>query len=209
MERRLASCPFCKREINSTPRGINHHGETCKENIHRIKGKSGYAWKSMTDEQKIEHSKRTSRTNLLRSKDTYRKVSTTIREKVKNGNWHNGSGRAKKQKYKGISFDSNWEVLVAKWLDSTNVIWERPNKGFMYPWKDKESYYFPDFYLPGTNEFLEVKGLPTQRDVIKWKHFPYTLIYMFGEELYELGLIKQFKPGARQWLSSMLDYAPS
>lgn len=62
----------------------------------------------------------------------------------------------KGQKYKGIWFDSKWEVLVAKSLDENNVKWERPTEGLV--WTDKGNKYYPDFYLPEYNVYLDPKN---------------------------------------------------
>ena len=35
--------------------------------------------------------------------------------------------------------------------------------------------YIPDFYLPDTDEYIEVKGYETRRDAAKWAAFPHRL----------------------------------
>lgn len=60
------------------------------------------------------------------------------------------------QRYKDIWFDSKWEVAVAKSLDEHNVRWERPKVGFV--WSDAGNRYYPDFYLPDYNVYLDPKN---------------------------------------------------
>jgi hypothetical protein len=60
------------------------------------------------------------------------------------------------KRYKGIWFDSNWEVIVAESLDANNIAWERPKQGFV--WNDKGNKYYPDFYLPNYDVYLDPKN---------------------------------------------------
>lgn len=61
-------------------------------------------------------------------------------------------------KYKGILLDSSWELELAKRLDELNIIWVRPEP---LPWQDEEGIthnYFPDFYLPDHDLYLDPKN---------------------------------------------------
>jgi len=62
----------------------------------------------------------------------------------------------KGERYNGVWFDSKWEVRLAKSLDENLVRWERPSRGFT--WTDEGRKYYPDFYLPDYNVFLEPKN---------------------------------------------------
>jgi ribosomal protein S18 len=60
--------------------------------------------------------------------------------------------------YKGILLDSSWELALAKRLDELNIKWCRPDP---IPWVDEEGIthnYFPDFYLPEHNKYLDPKN---------------------------------------------------
>lgn len=57
-----------------------------------------------------------------------------------------------------VKLDSSWEVALAKALDVSGISWERP-----YPlkWVDSDGswhHYFPDFYLPEYQIYLDPKG---------------------------------------------------
>jgi hypothetical protein len=80
----------------------------------------------------------------------------------------NQGTRVKKVKYKGIILDSSWEVEFAIWCDNNNIKWERNTKGFHYEWEGDRIYY-PDFYLPEMNKYVEVKGYEREKDKAKWK----------------------------------------
>lgn len=62
----------------------------------------------------------------------------------------------KGMRYNGIWFDSKWEVIVAKSLDENSIEWIRPRTGFV--WTDKGNKYFPDFFLPNYNVYLDPKN---------------------------------------------------
>lgn len=63
-----------------------------------------------------------------------------------------------------------WELLVANYLDSLNIKWTNiiDNK-IMYHWNGKDRRYYPDFYLPEFDMYIEVKGYQRDRDLQKWK----------------------------------------
>lgn len=78
------------------------------------------------------------------------------------------NNRGKKCYYKGITFDSLWEKKVAIFLDSKNMNWTRPTDSL--PWFDntgKERKYFPDFYLPDYDIYLDPKNRQVQKDQIE------------------------------------------
>lgn len=60
--------------------------------------------------------------------------------------------------YNGILLDSSWEYELAKRLDYLNIVWERPKP---IKWFDKDGNvhnYFPDFYLPEFDIFIDPKN---------------------------------------------------
>ena len=81
----------------------------------------------------------------------------------------NVNGRVKHYEYNGIILDGKWEVKVAKYLDKLNIEWLKPSSGFKYIWNNEEHMYFPDFYLPTYDIYIEVKGYERERDLYKWK----------------------------------------
>lgn len=70
------------------------------------------------------------------------------------GGWHT----SKTFEYKGIKLDSKYELEVAKELDKNQVKWERPA---YFLWEDTggvKHRYYPDFYLPEYNIYLDPKN---------------------------------------------------
>lgn len=60
--------------------------------------------------------------------------------------------------YKGVLLDSSWELAMAERLDEIGVKWVRPEP---IKWTDdggKIRHYFPDFYLPEHNIYLDPKN---------------------------------------------------
>lgn len=60
--------------------------------------------------------------------------------------------------YKGVLLDSSWELELAKRLDELEIKWFRPDP---IPWVDEEGVthnYFPDFYLPEQDLYLDPKN---------------------------------------------------
>lgn len=62
--------------------------------------------------------------------------------------------KPKKMKYKKIWFRSSWEVKYAKYLDKSGIKWQYEPKVFDLG----NCTYTPDFYLPKTKEYIEIKG---------------------------------------------------
>lgn len=62
-------------------------------------------------------------------------------------------------KYKDYILDSLWELRIAQYLDELNFKWSRPTDAL--EWRDKRNHkrkYFPDFYLPEYNLYLDPKN---------------------------------------------------
>lgn len=81
----------------------------------------------------------------------------------------NISGRTPIIVYNGIKLKGTWEVETAKWLDRQNINWTNVITGFDYEWNNATHLYYPDFYLPEFNCYIEVKGYERDRDKAKWK----------------------------------------
>jgi len=65
-----------------------------------------------------------------------------------------------KSLYKGYQMDSGAETGFAIFLDKNNIKWEK-NKTIFFQYTDlkgKERKYYPDFYLPEYNQWVEIKG---------------------------------------------------
>lgn len=127
------------------------------------------------------------------SEESRRKISEGMQKAVRlhpdSYSSSNVNGRVKKVEYKGVLLDSQWEVDLAIWLDQNGIIWERPNKGFEYDYKGEKHIYYPDFYLPQLNIYVEVKGYKREKDEYKWKALN-NLIVVKRKEIEDIHLNK-------------------
>lgn len=70
--------------------------------------------------------------------------------------------------YKGIFMRSPWEIIYAKYLDKNKIKWKYECKIFKFKNGQK---YVPDFYLPETDEWIEIKGWMDERSKLKIELF--------------------------------------
>jgi hypothetical protein len=109
---------------------------------------------------------------------------------------NNVVGRVKNIDYNGVKLKGKWELIVAKWLDDNQIKWEHETKSFEYEWNGIRNYY-PDFYLPDFDFFIEVKGYVTDRDLSKWKNITNLKVFKLNE-------INKIKNNTLDFLSVML-----
>lgn len=77
--------------------------------------------------------------------------------------YQNGSRKPRfyfnKHQNKKILLESSWEVKIAKELDLMDIKWIRPDPISWYDeFKNKNRYYYPDFYIPSFNLYLDPKN---------------------------------------------------
>lgn len=66
---------------------------------------------------------------------------------------------SKKGKYKGIRCDSTYELIYLVYCELNNISVKRNNKYFIYTnFEGKTRKYYPDFYLPDSDTYVELKG---------------------------------------------------
>lgn len=62
-----------------------------------------------------------------------------------------------KHENREVLLESSWELEIAKFLDLNEVVWIRP-KPVRYELENKSRLYYPDFYLPNFNLYLDPKN---------------------------------------------------
>jgi len=75
--------------------------------------------------------------------------------------------------YNGIRYDSGSEAAFAKLLDESNIQFIRNTKTFFI--YDNTKKYYPDFYIPEYDCWVEIKGRYYYResvDLLKWASVP-------------------------------------
>lgn len=81
-----------------------------------------------------------------------------------------------------VLLESSWEVEIASLLTEKNIRWVRPSS---VPWIDgsKTRYYFPDFYLPEQNMYLDPKNpWGMKRDKIKMQAIEKLIPILYGDK---------------------------
>ncbi len=89
-----------------------------------------------------------------------------FRSSGKCGGLRENSTRVHRSIYKGFQMDSGAEQFFAKTLDALNIKWDK-NKSIFFPYlyMGKNKKYYPDFFLPEYDLWVEIKG---KRYVEKW-----------------------------------------
>lgn len=178
-EREILNLKFCNRSCSAKYNNSKRKPRT-EESKRKTGVKLSLFYKQLTIEDKISLGKRVQevkRKNGFKIKTekslncSYCK-STFIAIRKRNNTWptlcsdecfintkrYNAKG-IKRQEYNGQSFDSKWEVKVAKWLDENKIKWIKPTVAEI--WIDKvgkSRKYFADFYLPDYDLYLDPKN---------------------------------------------------
>ena len=92
-------------------------------------------------------------------------------------------GKFKYGWYNGIWCDSSWELAYLLYCLDNNIVIQRNKLGFSYFWEDSIHTYFPDFYLPDTNTYVEIKVYRSDRDDAKISQFTETLLVVDAEAM--------------------------
>lgn len=101
--------------------------------------------------------------SLHKKKLRHKRISETLKAKVKNGTYRVPTFKKIQYISKNngvVYFRSNWELLVAQFLDGRYLPWSYETFNFPYwdPSKKEIRYTVPDFFLPKPNLFIEVKS---------------------------------------------------
>lgn len=187
-------CFHCNKEVKNKNSKIQHEIR-CKSNPNRIEvkptfgrlgkpGKNQYSYgKSMAAETK----KKISEKSKLQvwTEDRKKKHSEIMKQTVSNfpeSYSSSNRGRTKQIIFDGIKFQGKWELVFYQYCINNDINIRRCNEWFEYDWNGIRKY-FPDFYLPDKNIYVEVKGYQTDRDLAKWSAFPHTLVVVRKEDI--------------------------
>ena len=186
-------CSFCS-SLFYIKHALSNHERRCKENPKRIlekltdgglkslirHGKTNGHW---NNERRLKHS-----VSMKKAVDLYPESFTS-----------SNRGRTKQIIYNGIKFQGKWELDFYKWAEINNIKLIRVSRGFKYEWNG-ERIYFPDFYIPSLDTYIEVKGYETDRDIAKWSQFPHKLLII---KKYE---IEKIRKGQFKGLTNIVPY---
>ncbi len=105
---------------------------------------------------------------------------------TKSGGYRKNSGRGKSGWYKGYHCQSSWELAWIIYSLEHNFKFERNTKGFEYFFEDKIHKYFPDFYIPDGDYFIEIKGYPNKQNDAKIEQFKHKIIVLYKQDMKEI-----------------------
>ena len=205
MNNTKVKCSICNREI--TNNNIVKHTEKCSRQAGKVRrpnprntGKAGRNQymkaldegrpiPAQTTESKAKAIETKSKNGtLLRTEETRKKMSASMKRVVlaKPESYSSSNrGRTRQQIVDGIKLQGQWEVDFYLWAKAAGLAPERPAAGFSYVWNGLRTY-FPDFYLPSLELYVEVKGYETERDRAKWLQFPKKLRIIKAAEIKQI-----------------------
>ena len=96
------------------------------------------------------------------------------------GGYKRGAGRGRHGWYKGIWFDSSWELAWIIFNIDHGIQFERNSDRFEYQWDGKTHKYLPDFKM-ADGKYVEVKSWLNDKVVAKLKACPGVLVLMKKE----------------------------
>lgn len=96
-------------------------------------------------------------------------------------------------------FRSNWEANYARILNYKKIDWKYEPEVFSLIIDNKEVTYRPDFYLPKTKKYIEIKGYWKEDSKKKYEKFAKThKIILIDKESYQK-LTKLYKNKIKKW----------
>lgn len=181
-------CKYCNKlckNLNS----LHQHEIRCSENPNKIRTKQSDSNKiKISKSMKLNHNNsnriwkeetleklKISSTEINRKywTEEKRKEHSDLMKKIVKVNpdsysTKNVSGRVKNFIYNNTVLKGSWEVKIAELLDDNDIVWTNKITPIPYLWENNWHLYFPDFYLPDFDLYIEVKGYQRERDTIKW-----------------------------------------
>lgn len=198
-------CKFCNRSCQNN-NSLAQHQIRCKNNPDKIavlpsrgmlgkRGSNQYIKAARNGEsivvadstrQKLSHAASLQIWNDDRKRNHSIAMIEAVRNNPASYTAENVSGRTKLYEINGTKVKGTWELLVAEELNSNGIKWTNIIKGFPYEWESKIRTYYPDFYLPEHDTYIEVKGYERDRDRAKWNNFPEKLKVITKEHIEQI-----------------------
>ena len=157
-------CVYCDSDRQNA-NSLRNHERLCKQNPNRQEhprgnlGKTGWnkGFTKNSDERILKASWKCS--NTMRGRKG-RSQTTETKEKlskIRAESLNENAFYSKRTKYKNVTLDSSYELILAKDLDMNGIIWVRPKSLI---WMDglQKRRYIPDFYLPEFDVYLDPKN---------------------------------------------------
>lgn len=117
------------------------------------------------------------------SKECYYNDTDFKFRKKSSGGYRKGSGRGKSGWYKGIQCDSSYELAWVIYNIEHGIKFERNKEGFDYFFNEKKHRYYPDYYLPENDTYIEIKGFNTTQHQSKINQFHKKITVLYKKDL--------------------------
>ena len=172
-------CKYCDKHYTNKS-GLSNHERRCSDNPNRVIETLSDAGRGIISAASIRSNKQrwSDAEYVSKFRDSMRSAVNENPDSYTSAN----RGRTKQYIVDGIKLQGKWEVDFYTWARDSGLQPKRPSKGFSYVWHGKRTYY-PDFYLPTLDAYVEVKGYETDRDRAKWGQFPETLLIIRNSQI--------------------------
>lgn len=168
---------FSRENFDSSFLSLKLHESQCVANENYTRKRENW-WKPFSEEtkNKIRESTRKQVWTEERRKKHRKSMAKAVQENPEAYTSSN-RGRVKQIEIDGFKLHGKWELTFYQWAKQENLTPIRCLESFPYEWEGTHRY-FPDFYLPTLDLYVEVKGYETDRDKAKWKYFPKRLVVL-------------------------------
>ena len=199
----MFNCKFCNKECKND-NSLRNHERLCKLNPNRqrtcfedaswqLKYNKTRTWHSSNQYIKAEKlglprpevsketrdkiSKSVKLNNPMNNAESRKKLSESMK-RIYSVNPPKVAGRSKCGNYKGFYCRSSWELAYVVYNIEHNINFKANTNGFKYIWDGEYHTYFPDFYLPDVDTYIEIKGYYDKRAREKTRQFSGKLIVL-------------------------------
>ena len=148
-ESNMLICKHCGKECKNE-NSLRNHERLCKENPNRqftpfhnqdfqrsnnenqyTKAKRlGLELPVVSEETRAKLRKSNASRTPEWNKENGKRISETIKKKVREGTWHTSLARHMHIDYNGVDLHGSWELKYAQYLDANNIKWIRNKESF-------------------------------------------------------------------------------
>jgi len=171
-----------KKEIHTAEEISQMHSLAMREHWRTHEHPKGMLGKKQTEKCRQASSERAKKfweniTEEQRDQIVSKQIATRIKHNTLNpmlncSNPYSRTKSGRRSDLGNIFFRSSWEANIARYFNYLNIKWEFEPKTFYFDGIKRGCIsYLPDFYLPETNEWVEVKGWMDQKSRTKLKRF--------------------------------------
>ena len=190
-----SNCPYCAVEVQSMPKSVKaNHIRWCEENPKHTQYLSTLSICRNRSQTTEAIAKKSQGVSAAHKRGVYKgSAKKAVQTKIKKGNLKHTPESIERCRQAAIKshhqrkcklthnytdkrgrifkFDSTWEDVLADRLDELDVFWTRPGPVFWFDSKGIKRRYFPDFYLPAFDLYLDPKNphaIATQQEKLEF-----------------------------------------